>query len=119
MTPEQLQILQHTLGADQYGRRVRENSERNRFVTEAMCRDGLVCQSLVALGFMEDCGYRDLFNGNCYVATIAGAEAMRKASPAPSKKTRGELRYEEFLREDCGEPFGEWLKWQKERKAMT
>ena len=69
MNQEQLHILQHSLGVDQYG--------QGEIVTES------------------------------------GKAAVRCESPKPPKLTRSQKRYREFLNEDCGASFGEWLKWRR------
>lgn len=49
MTQDQLHILQHSLGADQYGRRERYG-DRNHFCAGGKDED--ICKELVALGYM-------------------------------------------------------------------
>ena len=93
MTPAQLQILQHTLGADQYGRRKRY-CDRNFFC--AGPKDEPDCRALVEMGFMQYHKTTELFPYfNCSV-TDAGWSAMMKASPAPPKLTRSQLRFAEY-----------------------
>jgi hypothetical protein len=54
---------------------------------------------------------RDLFGSDsCFVVTDAGKGAVRCESPKPPKLTRGQKRYHEWLRLDCGLTFGEWLR---------
>jgi hypothetical protein len=107
MTPRQLEILQHTLGADRYGRRQRY-SDRNYFC--AGPADEPDCRELIALGFMKQHKTTEwLPYFNCS-ATDAGIKAMREGSPAPPKLTRGQQRYRRFLDADCDRSFGEWLK---------
>lgn len=48
-----LQILQHSLGLNQYGQ---GQHERNHFVTGPESQDFLDCGSLVVAGFMVDHG---------------------------------------------------------------
>jgi hypothetical protein len=118
LTKEQLQVLQHSIGADQYGRSER-GCDRNFFGTNANGKDGQVCQSLVALGLMEDHGFRELYRENVYTVTGRGVDAVLKFSPAPPKLSRSQQRYLDFLRtaSDCYS-FGEWLKMQKHRKLV-
>ncbi len=115
MTPKQLEILQHSLGVDYYGR---GEQFRSHFVTSPDCADGQLCQQLVALGFMVDRGPQGELTGgmNLYYVTQAGKVAMLQESPtAPPipKRTPGQVRYQEYLDADCGMPFGEWLKRRK------
>lgn len=117
MKPEHLDILQHTLGADKYGRR---EHERNQFVTHPETDYGQLCCELVALGLMRDFGNLGELTGgdNLYRATDAGIEAMRDASPAPPKASRSKRRYDQYLSEDSGLSFGEWLKALKNREPF-
>ena len=104
MTPRQLEILQHALGCDQYGktayREVPAHPDyfpyhRNHFC--ACAGDESTCRELVVLGFMQQhAATKWLPYFNCSV-TQAGIKAMRDESPAPPKKTRSQLRFEEYL----------------------
>jgi hypothetical protein len=113
MTPKKLQILQHALGADQYGRRPRDS--RNHFVTDPECDDGQFCESLVALGLMASHGPQGELTGGMtlYRVTDDGINAMVKESPSPPKLTRSARRYQEWFDSgaaDCGVSFGDYLK---------
>ena len=46
----------------------------------------------------------------------AGRKAIGKRPRPPSSFARSASRYAEFLREDGGETFGEWLRLQKNRR---
>lgn len=110
MTPGQLHILQHSLGLDEYGQ---GTLYRNHYVTEPGCDGYDDCRALVELGFMREHKPREL-TGNmpCFTVTDQGiAEAIRQ-SPKPSKLTRSQKRYREWLRiaDVCDLSFGEWLK---------
>ena len=111
MTAEQLGILQHSLGVDQYGR---GEQYRNHFCAGG--RDEAICRELVAMGYMKQHRTTALFpDFNCSV-TEEGKAAMRKESPAPSKRTRSQQRYRDWLRvSDCfpDMKFGDWLKTSK------
>lgn len=110
MTPRQLEILQHSLGVDQYGR---GTQYRNRFVTDPSGDDFRTCTELVQMGHMATRGAVDGFGGmHLFWVTDAGKNAMRTESPAPPKITRGQRRYERYLRSDSSMTFGEWLKYQ-------
>lgn len=105
MTPDQLHILQHALGVDQYGR---GPQYRNHFCAGG--RDEVGCRELVAMGYMQQHPTTETFPYfNCSV-TDAGRAAMRDASPQPPTPTRSQRRYREFLAADSGLRFGEWLK---------
>ena len=105
-TQEQLAILQHALGVDQYGQ---GRMYRNHFCAGG--DDERICRELVALGLMR------VFapNGdilpyyNCAV-TEAGKQAVRDHSPKPPKLTRSQQRYRRFLEADTGYSFREWLR---------
>ena len=118
MTPEQLGILQHALGADEYGRGKdvgHGEFNRNHFCADKA--DEQTCRDLVALGYMREHRHTELFPYyNCTV-TDAGKAAMIAASPEPPKLTRSQKRYRDFLDTDNGERFGEWLKRETRRAA--
>lgn len=110
VTEKQLHILQHSIGADQYGRRRRE-SDRTHFVTGAGSDDHPHCMALVDAGLMtrrsgsEISGGDDIFN-----VTAAGIAHVANHSPAPPRLTASQKRYQQFLDADCGLRFGEWLR---------
>lgn len=105
LTPEQLQILQHSLGLDQYGQGA---ITRNHFC--AGLDDETACRALVKQGYMREHATTDVFPYyNCSV-TEAGIEAVRRESPNPSKLTRSQQRYRDFLNADSGMTFIEWVK---------
>lgn len=88
MKPRLLEILQHTLGCDQYGR---GTFYRNHFVAGG--RDVESCDELVQLGFMAKHprrgGAGDELTGwmPCYFVTDAGKDEMIRQSPkAPRPK---------------------------------
>jgi len=107
--PDHLDILQHSLGVDQYGQ---GKQYRNRFVTDADTPDGQSCEALVALGMMKNHGpMGDLSGGmNVYVVTPTGIDAVALKSPPAPKLTRGQKRYEQYLQSESDETFIEWLK---------
>jgi hypothetical protein len=131
MTPRQLEIIQHTLGCDQYGKTAHRDVpahpdyfpyHRNHFCAGAS--DEPDCRALVEIGYMQQHETTEwLPYFNCSV-TKAGIEAMRRESPAPPKKTRSQLRFEEYRNfsdaYDCS--FREFLRisktdWYKDLKA--
>ena len=111
MTKRQVKILQHTLGADEYGRR-KQFSGRNHFC--AGPADEPDCRTLVDLGYMKQhMTTEGLPYFNC-TATEKGINAMLKESDPPPKLTRSQLRYRRWLDADCGMKFGEWIKRELE-----
>lgn len=111
MTTEQLQILQHALGVDQYGQ---GTMFRDYFA--AGDDDEPICRELIALGYMRQVATTAVFQDfNCRVTT-EGKAAMREASPKPPKLSRSQQRYRAFLKADTGWSFREWLRWEKERR---
>ena len=107
MTERQLEILQHSLGLDQYGQ---GQMYRNHFCAGGS--DEETCRELVALGYMvqhETTKWLPYFN--CSV-TDAGKEAIKRESPRAPRLSRGQKRYRAFLEADTGESFGQWLKDQ-------
>lgn len=103
LTPEQLGILQHTLGLDEYGQ---GSMYRNHYVGEEP-----VCRELVALGFMRERADNGLTGGSPWFSvTEAGKQAIAAQSPKPPKVSRAQQRYRDWLDEDGTCSFGEWLK---------
>lgn len=112
LTPAQLQILQHSLGVDQYGQ---GQHYRNHFCAGA--DDEPHCRDLVALGYMRQHRTTELFPYyNCTV-TEEGKRAMAAESPKPPVLTRSQRRYREFLNADSGLSFMEWIKASREHRA--
>ncbi len=96
LQPIQLQILQQALGLDEFGRGA---SERDYFVTGPDQSDFAVCDSLVSLGLMVNCGAREWLGGDTtFRVTNEGRRACRVASPHPPKPSRSKLRYQRYLR---------------------
>lgn len=116
MTPNQLQILQHSLGLDQYGQ---GRMYRNYFCSGDGCDPDPHCKALVELGFMGIYRKR-AFCENCtdYYVTEAGKKAMIAESPAPPKLTPGQKRYREWL--ECADCFPDWTfgDYLKNRKKL-
>lgn len=108
MTPPQLQILQHALGVDQYGR---GKQYRDHFAAGG--EDVHTCTELISLGYIRQVATTAVFQDfNCRV-TEEGKAAMLRESPKPPKLTRSQQRYRKFLDEDCGESFRTWLGWRR------
>jgi hypothetical protein len=112
MTPRQLEIVQHALGADKYGKRKRQDG-RNFFC--AGPTDEPDCRALVEAGLMQEHKRTEIYPYfNCSV-TGEGINAMLRESPPPPKLTRSQKRYQRFLDADSGISFGEWLTYDTTR----
>lgn len=110
MTPRQLEILQHTLGVDEYGRTQKGFTPYTRNYFCAGSSDEPTCRELVALGFMTQHKTTEIYPYfNCSV-TDAGKKSMHEESPAARKLTRSQMRYRAWLDADCGMTFFEWMK---------
>lgn len=104
--PRMLEILQHTVGANQFGQR---RCDRNHYVAGA--DDAVLCRALVALGLMIESPSSELTGGDpLFRATDAGKSVVFNQSPAPPKSSRSAKRYAAFLNQDSGMKFGEWLR---------
>lgn len=116
LTPEQLHILQHSLGCDKHGKttyRGRDEGDgcsiyhRNHFQTKATTPDGQLCESLVALGYMKG---GTALNLPYYYVTPAGMEAMRTESPPPPKVSKSAARWAKYWRSsECFDGFASYL----------
>ena len=118
MTARQLEILQHALGVDQYGR---GNMYRNHFVTGQGSDDYPTCTELVSMGLMFNHGKHSLAGGDdCFSVTDKGKVAMKMNSPAPPKLSPAKLRYQRYLRvADCFASFKDFLKYDSQRKFQS
>ena len=106
-SPEELHILQHSLGVDKHGQ---GRQYRNAYVVGPGSDGFDTCQGLARAGLMRDCGPQAMNGGmHTYTVTDIGRIVMaRDSEPAP-KLTAAQKRYRAWLNEDCGMPFGEWL----------
>ena len=117
MTPKQLEILQHSLGLDEYGR---GTMYRNRFVTGEGSKDHSDCLALVEDGFMQRRANVALFGGaDIFTVTEAGKKAAIENSPAPPKISAGQQRYLDWLAADCSMSFINWLRWKQRQRRAT
>jgi hypothetical protein len=107
-----LHILQHTLGLDGYGQ---GRQYRNHYVAGAA--DVAKCRDLMALGYMQEHPPTQLSGGApIFAVTEVGMAAVTRESPKPPKKTRSQIRYQEYLEvADCYEGFGDYLKRSQAR----
>ena len=110
MKKEQLKILQHSLGVDQYGL---GEQFRNHFATSPGSKDFKKCCDLCISGHMRDLGKRELWGkSHCFVVTRHGKEAVSTESPDPPKLSRGQKRYQDYLNNaDCFESFFDFIKY--------
>jgi len=110
MTPQELHILQHSLGLDQYGR---GTFYRNHFCTGEGSLDHPSCMALVEQGFMVRRANVKMFGGDdLFAVTDLGRAAVVAQSPAPPKLSPGKQRYEDWLAADCSMTFIEWIRWK-------
>lgn len=111
MSPEQLHILQHSLGLDQFGQ---GTAYRNHYVG-----DPEACRPLVQLGYMTEHPASQLTGGDpLFTATQAGKNAVHAESPQPPpapKLTTSQKRYRRFLDSDSGLTFREWLGFRESK----
>lgn len=118
MRKDQLQILQHSLGVDEYGRTPKGFTPYTRNHFCAGESDEPTCRELVAKGYMEQhptTKWLPYFN--CSVTNI-GIKAMHEESPPAPKLSAGQKRYRDFLDADTGESFGEWLRDRKKENHV-
>lgn len=111
----ELEVLQHAMGLDQYGR---GSEYRNHYVAGPGHHNFDTCRSLTERGLMTDHGTSPLYGGDhCFTVTPAGREFIREHSPKPPKLTRSQRRYLDFLEADSGATFREWLGIRTKERA--
>jgi hypothetical protein len=117
MERAQLQILQHSIGADEHGRIVRGGG-RNHFVTGDGSKDHPHCMALVEAGLMTRRTGSAISGGDdIFHVTETGKRYVAENSPTPPKRTASQRRYDDYLAEDSGLKFGEWLKANRRSAA--
>ncbi|WP_313666176.1 hypothetical protein [Shinella sp.] len=117
MNSKLLDILQRSLGLDEYGR---GTFYRNRFVTGEGSTDHPLCMELVELGYMERFAAVELFGGSdAFTVTEEGKRAAVAESPAPPKISRSKQRYLDFLAYDGSMTFMEYLRWRDYRDRRS
>lgn len=105
LTAGALAVLQHTLGADGYGRL---RSQRNHYVAGGA--DAALCRCLVSQALMVEHPATALSGGSpWFQATPAGIARMHMESTVAPKLTRAQQRYQDYLAADSHESFGQWL----------
>lgn len=109
-----LQILQHSLGVDEFGHGVQY---RNHFATGPGGKDFELCNALVDVGLMRDLGKRDIWGQmHCFIVTQQGIDAVAAESPKPPKLSRSQKRYQEYLEVgDCFDNFRHFLQYDTAR----
>ena len=106
-----LQILQHTLGLDQFGRGTKY---RNHFVSGEGHHDQAAIMEMVREGLMAEhrVSGSALAGGSfCYYVTAAGEAFIAENSPKPPKLTQSQLRGERREFGECFESFRDFLRW--------
>jgi hypothetical protein len=117
MKAEQLHILQHSLGLDEFGR---GTMYRSHFVTGEGSKDHADCMALVEAGYMGVRKNHPLAGGDDgFWVTESGKRAAIENSPAPPKLSRGKQRYLDFLEADNDMSFIEWLRWTTCRREAS
>lgn len=110
LTPEQLDLMQHTLGLNQYGLNnfKEKKSTRNYFVfSGGPCRELDVIKSLVELGLMVEGDFKSWVDGTWFYVTDEGKERVFAESPNPPKLSRSKERYRRYL--EYGDGFYNFL----------
>ena len=105
---QDLHILQHALGVDQFGRGAQH---RSHFVTGAGSDDHPTCMALTERGLMKRWDGASLqFGGDDFFrVTDAGRAFVAEHSPPPPKLTRSQRRYQRYLDADSSLTFRAWL----------
>ena len=108
----QMQILQHSLGLNEYGQ---GSQYRNHFVAGG--KDIELCLALISEGFMV----QRADNGLCgdspwFSVTLKGIDHVALNSESPPKKTRRRMRYLRFLEfGDCFDSFLDFCYWDADK----
>ena len=103
-----LQILQHALGVDRYGR---GTSDRNHFVTGPGSADFEACTHLVDANLMYRRDPTPISGGDyVFMVSMLGRSFVSTKSPPPPKLTRSQKRYQQYLDCSTGQSFKEWIK---------
>lgn len=105
LTSQQLQILQHSLGLNEYGQ---GSQYRNHFVAGG--DDVRKCRDLVDMGYMKERKDNGLTGeAPWFSVTPQGVDAVALESPAPPKVTKSKQRYRRFL--EYGEGFDSFIEF--------
>lgn len=116
MRDELLQILQHSLGVDQYGQ---GSMYRNHFCAGG--KDVDKCRELVSMGFMIERNSSELTGGDVpFFVCAEGKQAVLDLSPKPPKVPKAKRRYRLYRQSESDQTFFEWLTdpyWNEYRKS--
>ena len=107
--PRQLEILQHALGLDKYGKPPHGFMSPTRNYFAAGVEDEPYCRELVRLGLMIEHRVTETYPDYNVSVTNAGREYVRLHSEIQPRLTRGQQRYQRFLDADLGISFKEFL----------
>jgi hypothetical protein len=123
LTDDQLHILLHSVGRSDAGELPpgAYNGWRNYFCTGKGSTAFPNIEQLIAAGYMRLSHHINQDKDGIYAVTPDGQAAWQQALAARNqgkkRLTRSQKRYRAWLRTDCGESFGTWLKRQKHRNA--
>lgn len=109
MTPEQLHILQHALGVDEYGQGKPYRDYYCVGLDNAAALADL--RTLVAQGWMREGHTINDGRDQYFYVTQLGLCAMKAHSPKAPRVSRAKQRYRDYLRSECSMSFGEYLKY--------
>jgi len=116
MREELLQILQHSLGLDEYGQ---GDMYRNHFCAGG--EDVFLCRELVKMGYMIERKPSELTGGSIpFFVNEDGKVAVLELSPKPPKISKAKRRYQLYRQSELDQTFSEWLKdayWNDYRKS--
>ena len=109
-TSKQLQILQHSLGLNEFGQ---GHQYRTHFVTGEGSPDHSDCMANVNAGLMSRHAGNALSGGSdIFHVTQAGIDYVALNSPKPPKISRSKQRYERFREYgDCFDNFIDYCRW--------
>ncbi len=103
MNGEQLEILRHALGCDEYGL---PSWKRNYYHADSDAN----LSALVDAGMMVDHGFQQISKMHYYTVTDKGTVFVTSNAKPRPKLSRSKKRYMAWLNADIGISFGEWIK---------
>lgn len=125
MSEMTLDVLQHALGRDEYGRPNPSNPDyRNYYVASAGHHSWDVLVKAVADGLMERHKGNAITGGSdVFSVTDEGKVYIAEHSPKPPKLTRAQKRYRAWIEADSDLTFAEYNGWRsraaRKRDAET
>lgn len=110
LTPEQAEVLLHTLGLSEPG----SSSTRNLFVSGKGDPRLADLEALVAAGLMRETRRPGFLaeEDRVFKATDAGLAHALAIQPKPPKLTRSQERYRRWQDLDSNLPFADFLRWR-------